>query len=470
MAANENRPDPRRLRYFDGLIMKEEEFILEQDYHIRMRRLHNRNLHDGGIISGLEVKLGNTPNEVLVTQGIALDRHFDQKFSEDVSRELVLTDDCEVDLSSYQSGDQVWIWVSYAEEFADVVPDRGGQEPIHIKETVLISHATNRPPNEGETDIPLAVVEIAAGGVVNQDAIKDTFEGDLIREKSAIKTDRVDVEVLSLRDPLIDDGNTPFLDGFRFEDTGDDGIVVSSDRTRFTGVVDVDTRLNVGTDASIDGNLTVIGNFAGRLPLGGVVAVFDYGGNLPATTNDITGDGFMRADGQPLPNTTVLYAMANGSALPTTRPDLTSEVFLMGATISGNTGGANSITVSIPEHSHAITSLSVEGQGLRSITGSVGEVDSDLGLNSHTHVIRSSAAAGNNDSWPILGTFVASIVSESPDRALNHTHSISGTVDVSGLFVDGTIGSGQSGDAQMDAIPHENRPSYVSAVYLIRVN
>ena len=62
-----------------------------------------------------------------------------------------------------------------------------------------------------------------------------------------------------------------------------------------------------------------------------------------------------------------------------------------------------------------------------------------------------------------------SIVSELPDRNLNHTHSISGTVDVSGLFVDGSIGSGQSGDTQMDANPHENRPNYISAVYLIRV-
>ena len=220
MAANENRPQPQRLRYFNGLIMKEEEFILEQDYHVRMRRLHNRNLHDGGIITGLEVVTGNTPNEVLVRQGIALDRHFDPQFSEDVSRELVLTDDCEIDLSSYSPGDQVWIWISYAEEFVDIVADRGGQEPIHIQESVVISHATNRPPNEGETDIPLAVVEIAVGGVVNQDAIKDSFGGQLIREKSAIKTDRLNVEVLSLRDPLIDDGNTPFLDGFSLRGYG----------------------------------------------------------------------------------------------------------------------------------------------------------------------------------------------------------------------------------------------------------
>lgn len=56
MSVNGNPNDPLRLRYFNGLIMKEEEFLLEQDYHIRMRRLLTRQLHDGGIVSGLDVE------------------------------------------------------------------------------------------------------------------------------------------------------------------------------------------------------------------------------------------------------------------------------------------------------------------------------------------------------------------------------------------------------------------------------
>ncbi|MEQ9367283.1 MAG: tail fiber protein [Leptospirales bacterium] len=262
MAGNENRPDPRRLRYFNGLIMKQEEFILEQDYHVRMRRLHNRYLHDGGIIDGLVIEIGNTPNEVLVTQGFALDRHDDQQFSERIGRELYLTDDCEVDLSSYQPGDEVWIWISYAEQEVGIVPDRGGEDPIYIQETVVIGHSTNEPPNRGREDVVLGIVEIGPGGVVDESAIKDTFMGQSVRERTAFKVERLSGQVLSLTDPKIPEANTPFLDGFQFEGTGDNGIVVSSDRTRFTGVVDVDTRLNVGTDATIAGNTQIDQNLS----------------------------------------------------------------------------------------------------------------------------------------------------------------------------------------------------------------
>ncbi|MCR9140779.1 MAG: tail fiber protein [bacterium] len=257
MAANENRPDPRRLRYFDGLIMKQEEFILEQDYHVRMRRLHNRMLHDGGIIEGLEVTIGNAPGEVLVTQGFALDRHDDPQFSERIGREVYLTDDCEVDLSSYQAGDEVWIWVNYAEEFVDVVPDRGGQEPIHIKETAVINHSTTEPVNRNKEDVVLAVVEIGPGGLIDGTSINYIFGGEELRQRTAFKIERLSAQVLSLTDPAIADENTPTLDGFRFDDTGDDGINVDSDRTRFFGRVDVDTRLTVGTDANVAGNLQV---------------------------------------------------------------------------------------------------------------------------------------------------------------------------------------------------------------------
>ena len=47
----------KRMRYFDGLFLKQEEFNLEQNYHIRMRRLHNRHLHTQGIVWGLDLKV-----------------------------------------------------------------------------------------------------------------------------------------------------------------------------------------------------------------------------------------------------------------------------------------------------------------------------------------------------------------------------------------------------------------------------
>ena len=502
MATNETRPDPRRLRYFNGLIMKEEEFILEQDYHVRMRRLHNRHLHGRGIVWGLEVGLGNTTNEVLVSAGMALDNYFDQQFSEESSRELILTDDCEVDLSAYSSGDRVWIWLTYAEEQVEIVPDRGGQEPIHIRESAVINHSTDDP-GDRDSNIVLAIVEFGPSGVVDLSAIKDNDNGELVRLTAAFKSDRLDTEVLTLRDPALAVGAEPaFLDGFVFEDTGDIGIVVNSDRTRFTAAVDVDTDLTVeqatrlkgdvqmdqnltvfgdivtNQNAVIDGDLTVNGNFVGRLPLGGVVAVFDYGANVPATSTGITGDGFMLADGQVLPTTTALYAMASANSRPTTRPDLTNDVFVMGATSSGNVGGANSVSVVVPAHNHDVTALGIVGNGILSISGETGGISFDNGLGSHAHVANNvvdGSLAIANLGVPGLTepNNAVNRVTTGPDRSINHGHSLSGgTVDLSGLDVDGSIGAvgGISGDIAMTANPHENRPNYISAIYLIRVN
>ena len=266
MATNETRPDARRLRYFNGLIMKEEEFVLEQNYHIRMRRLHNRHLHGRGIVWGLEVDLGNTTNEVLVRAGMALDNYFDLEYSEESSRELILTDDCEVDLSAYSPGDRIWLWLNYAEEQVEIVPDRGGQEPIHIKESAVINHSTDDP-GDRDRNIVLAIVEFGPSGVVDLSAIKDNDNGELVRLTAAFKSDRLDTEVLTLRDAALPVGAEPaFLDGFVFENTGDIGIVVNSDRTRFTAAVDVDTDLTVEQatrlkgDVQLDQNLTVFGN------------------------------------------------------------------------------------------------------------------------------------------------------------------------------------------------------------------
>lgn len=260
MAANTNPNQPLRLRYFNGLIMKEEEFILEQDYHVRMRRFLTRQLHSGGVVDGLNVTVGNTPQEVQVSKGFALDRSFDQQFSEDTSRELILTDTCEVDLSTYSPGDQVWIWVTYAEDFVDVVPDRGGSEPIHIRESAVINHSTSAPANRNKEDIPLAIVTIGPSGGVDNDSIGFEFEGKQIRQEIAQKVERVEARTLTLTDPEILEGNAPFLDAFPFGDTGDNGIVVSSERTRFTDRVDVDGPLFTGGNANFSANLQVTQN------------------------------------------------------------------------------------------------------------------------------------------------------------------------------------------------------------------
>lgn len=45
----------RRMRYFDGLFLNAEDYMLDQEFHLRLQQLHNRYLHTWGIVCGLKV-------------------------------------------------------------------------------------------------------------------------------------------------------------------------------------------------------------------------------------------------------------------------------------------------------------------------------------------------------------------------------------------------------------------------------
>jgi len=61
----------KRVNYFSGQLLTEAEFRLEQEYHLELRRRHNRCLHGWGVVCGLEVGVGQ--GEITVTPGFALD-------------------------------------------------------------------------------------------------------------------------------------------------------------------------------------------------------------------------------------------------------------------------------------------------------------------------------------------------------------------------------------------------------------
>lgn len=128
----------KRMRYFDGLFLKQEEFRLDQNYNQRMRRLHNRHLHGHGIVWGLEVQEGPSLQEIAVTPGMAIDLYNDPTYQEETGREIMIPDEEIVDLSGYAPGDEIYVWVKYDEQQADVVADRGGSEPIHWLESGVI--------------------------------------------------------------------------------------------------------------------------------------------------------------------------------------------------------------------------------------------------------------------------------------------------------------------------------------------
>ena len=151
----------KRMRYFDGLFLKEQEFQLDQEYNLRMRRLHNRHLHGYGIAWGLEVTSGPGLQEVTVQPGMAIDRYFDSVNQEEIGREIVVTNDIAVNLSSFAPGSGVYIWIQYGEQQIDVVADRGGSEPIHWLENAQIGTGTGKPFDVTQ-NLLLAKVTLAA--------------------------------------------------------------------------------------------------------------------------------------------------------------------------------------------------------------------------------------------------------------------------------------------------------------------
>jgi len=159
----------KRMRYFDGLFLKQDEFNLEQDYHIRMRRLSNGALYGWGVIKGLEVQAGPGAKTVTVTQGLALSRVTVN--GEDLGKEIVLTEPTPMYLTDYAPNSTGYLSVAYPkDEKADVDQEKGGDEEIHWWEKAVLSYTSTEPGNKQE-NIVLAKIKIKADGTVDSSSI-----------------------------------------------------------------------------------------------------------------------------------------------------------------------------------------------------------------------------------------------------------------------------------------------------------
>jgi hypothetical protein len=103
----------KRVRFYDGQFLQDQDFIDEQKYHIDRQRRHNQALHVSGIACGLEVA-ADQPNQVTVAPGTAVDRD---------GRLIVLA--AAQSVKQIQSGES-WLYISYAQEPADIqAADKG---------------------------------------------------------------------------------------------------------------------------------------------------------------------------------------------------------------------------------------------------------------------------------------------------------------------------------------------------------
>ena len=100
--------------YYYGQLLTQEDFLAEQEFHVRARELHNRHFHGTGIVHGLDVDpSGDTA--VSISTGLALD---------DRGREIRLHDAAILDLSKFSERDVLTISLSYEEEETDEETNR----------------------------------------------------------------------------------------------------------------------------------------------------------------------------------------------------------------------------------------------------------------------------------------------------------------------------------------------------------
>ncbi|HKQ74172.1 MAG TPA: hypothetical protein VJ810_10770 [Blastocatellia bacterium] len=149
--------DIKRMRYFDQQLLVLKDFTDEQNYHVEMRRLHNRSLHSPGVASGLDVtKTG--AKEVTVKAGMAIDN---------LGREIALDADTKIDLSNaslFPASSSVLVTISYAEEQTDPWASDPTQN-TRIKEKsnlVAIKEASGSPPDSSAVQLARVVLDAQA--------------------------------------------------------------------------------------------------------------------------------------------------------------------------------------------------------------------------------------------------------------------------------------------------------------------
>jgi hypothetical protein len=250
------------------------------------------------------------------------------------------------------------------------------------------------------------------------------------------------------------------------------------------GLVNTTTQSFAG-DKTFTGNLNVVGNGRGIVPLGAIIAMTTgITGAMAVPASGSASFGWQRADGA---------AIAGGSTLSGTTPNLSTSIFLRGATTYGGTGGANAKVIALselPAHSHTITD-----------PGHFHSIDHDHGVfnsqtpditstggtsNDHTHVapiqqgsVYTSTpnnpgayigAQYTNDATGLTsysGNPITSGQNTTHSHDMNHIHSIdvpnytgnSGS-QITGLTVNSTAA----------ATAFDVQPNYINVIYLIRVN
>jgi hypothetical protein len=155
----------RRVRFFDGQFLQDQDFIDEQKYHLDRQRRLGKVLGVTGVVEGLTVTTGG-PYQVTVTAGTAIDGD---------GRQLVLAQDRTLDLpaKAFSGEKEVRVLIVYREQATELATTGGKSERRWLEDPLVVAVTPGgRATEEWDDELPpvvLAQLRLDGAGTVMVD-------------------------------------------------------------------------------------------------------------------------------------------------------------------------------------------------------------------------------------------------------------------------------------------------------------
>lgn len=222
----------KRLHYFNGQFLKEEDFTDEQKYHLDMRRRLNQRMHTAGIVFGLDVIPG--ANKVTVQPGMAIDPQ---------GREIIL--ESATDLAITAAAD---VTIVYKEEQTDESSETGIVGKRRCTESCVLANAADA------NGIVLAKVSTVSPVALNN-AFRRPYSAPVVPGDLEVKRD------VTIQGNLTVQGETTTVQTERMRGNvvlGDeDGDTVTVEGRLITG--HSSNRLQIGSPVQVTGDVNLTG-------------------------------------------------------------------------------------------------------------------------------------------------------------------------------------------------------------------
>jgi hypothetical protein len=204
----------RRLNYFTGQFLKENDFKDEQKYHVDSLRLHNKHLHTWGIAYGLDVTSSTDAKNVIIGRGMAIDNQ---------GRQIVLDETKEIFFST-ATATVVYLTISYNEITTDLKEETGIKGYTRTTEEPTIEFDKNMP------DDPSMKIFLAKVILHPENRTVQKIE---LEDRKYTGTISGDIEANSIIFPLPTSSDKwPIIKGV---DGSNPGIAITSQNTSLTG-------------------------------------------------------------------------------------------------------------------------------------------------------------------------------------------------------------------------------------------